>query len=414
MQQLLLAECSLKLKPLYGPFHRDMLNFSWLLEAVKSSLRSGYFMFQSAEGLEFLPILEGKVLGEHTQKFELVSFFPTLENFVIHAFGLHEKHKLPLYSEKPLWINMESINFNIREFFKKLIDFETTGFMSIDNRVKLKKGYLLLQKGMVVKALYGEDKGEKALKELLEDLNKDICTIRVYELSEELLAFLLLDYELVGLYNNLQSVPVDKTQGTALVVSVSPEKYGYAVYVQGEEIYREGLEDEASFYELMVSSELFTDVEHLDPLLFIEEHKQLKILKHDPDNPILYFCPACWSVVEKEDKVCPACGYDLTEFHQLPYEYKLIMALEHPVKEMRKNVIYTVGRKDLEIALPHLELMASRETDPLILMEIADALSRMSSSEAMNLLRLLAQHQYPVVRSRANMHLQKKLRNVLE
>ncbi|MCS6958194.1 MAG: hypothetical protein RMK75_07060 [Aquificaceae bacterium] len=54
MQELLLANYSLKLKPLYGPFHRDMVNLSWLFEAVRNSLRSGYFMFQSLDGFSFL------------------------------------------------------------------------------------------------------------------------------------------------------------------------------------------------------------------------------------------------------------------------------------------------------------------------------------------------------------------------
>ncbi|MCY0866377.1 MAG: HEAT repeat domain-containing protein [Aquificaceae bacterium] len=144
----------------------------------------------------------------------------------------------------------------------------------------------------------------------------------------------------------------------------------------------------------------------------IEEKATLKVVKYDPNHPVLYFCPACWSVISREDVVCPNCGYDLKEFHNLPYEYKLIMALEHPVKEMKRNVIYTIGKKDLEMAIPHLEVMISKETDPIILMEIADALSRMTSPQAIGLLRALSQHRYPVVRSRAMLHLQKRLRSL--
>ncbi|MCS6998405.1 MAG: HEAT repeat domain-containing protein [Aquificaceae bacterium] len=414
MQGLLLAEYSLKLKPIYGPFHRDMLNFSWLIEAIRSSLRSGYFMFQSVEGFEFLPVLEGKVEGEIPNDFELVSFFATLENFVINAFGLYEKHWLPLYSEKPLWINLESINFNLREFFRKLADFEVTGFMLVDNRVRLTRGYLILQKGAVVRVQYGGEVGESGLKRFLEEMGRDVCTIRVYELGEELVAFLLMNYELVGSYRNYEAIPLDKVDGTAMVVSVSPERYGYAVFFQGQEMFREGFDEEAPFYELMVSTDPSATAEPIDPLIFLQEDQHIRMVKHDPEHPILYFCPACWSVVSKDDRICPNCGYDLTEFHHLPYEYKLIMALEHPVKEMKKNVIYTVGRKDLEVAIPHLEIMIARETDPLVLMEVADALSRMSSPEATRLLRMLAQHQYPVVRSRANLHLRKRLRDVIE
>jgi hypothetical protein len=408
----MLAELSLKLRPLYGPFHRDMVNVSWLTETVSSSLRSGYFMLQSLEGLEFVPVLEGRLKGALSEEFELISFYSTLENFVVHAFELYEKYRLPLYSDRPLWVNLESINFNIREFFKKLQDFEVTGFMLVDNRVKLIRGTLLLQKGLVVGAHYAEESGRNALVKIIEDLGKDMCSMKVYEIPEELLSFLLLDCELAGLYQSFEDVPFKSLSGTAIVVSVSPEKYGYLIFSQGEEVFSEGFEEDAPFYELLLPSGVVASVEPMNPLEFIPDDRSLRIVKYDPEHPILYFCPACWSTVSKDDKVCPNCGYDLTEFHQLPYEYKLIMALEHPVKDMKKNVIYTVGRKDLELALPHFELMVNRETDPIILMEIADALSRMSSPEATNLLRKLAQHRYPVVRSRAIMHLQKRISDV--
>ncbi len=409
MQKLLLANQSLKLKPLYGPFHRNMLNLSWLLESIRSSLRSGYFMFQSLGELQFLPALDGKPEGDLPQDFDLVSFYQSTENFLIHAFGLYEKHRIPLYSERPLWVNLESISFNIREFFKKLLDFEVTGYMLVENRVKLTRAVVLLQKGMVMKIDYADLSGSDALKSLIEDLSKDVCLLRVYELSEEILSIMLSEPELAGVYEDWEAVPIKKLGAVALLVSVSAEKYGYKVYLQGEEVYSEGFEEEAPFYELFVVGAPIS--EPLDVLSMIEEGNKLRIVKYDPEHPVLYFCPACWSVISKDDKVCPNCGYDLTEFHNLPYEYKLIMALEHPVKDMKKNVIYTIGRKDLEIAMPHLELMISRETDPIILMEIADALSRMSSPEAIRLLRELTQHRYPVVRSRALMHLQRKLKN---
>ncbi|MCX8075467.1 MAG: HEAT repeat domain-containing protein [Aquificaceae bacterium] len=414
MKEFLLAEYSLKLKPLYGPFHREMLNLSWLLEAIRSSLRSGYFVFQSSQGFEFTPVLEGKLEGAIPDSFELVSFFNTMDNFIIDAFGLKEKHKFPLYSDAPFWVNIENINFNIREFFRKLLDFEISGLVSVINRIKLIKGYIMIQRGEIIKVFYGEDTGGTALRKLIEDLSENVCIINVYELPVNLISFLVLDYEFMETYSSLESISFDEVEKTTMVVSVSPERYGYKVYQNGKEALSVGFEEEAPYFELLVSEQDSVEVEPLDPFILLQEDKRIKTLKYDPEHPILYFCPACWSVVSRHDKTCPHCGYDLMEFHNLPYEYKLIMALEHPVKEMKKNVIYTVGKKDLEIAIPHLEVMIARETDPLVLMEIADALSRMSSSKAVELLRSLAQHPYTVVRSRANMHLYKRLKHVDE
>ncbi|MFN3598700.1 MAG: HEAT repeat domain-containing protein [Aquificaceae bacterium] len=405
MQKLLLVNHLLSLKPLYGPFHRDILNLSWLLESVKSSMRTGCFLFQRLGEPFLLPVLEGKAFGEIAEDFELVTFYPTTENFLIHAFGLHERYRLPLYSDKPLWVNLESINFNTREFFKKIIDFETTGYMAVENRVKLEKAYLILYRGGIFWISYRGQEGKEALKSLLEDLSEEVCTIRVYELPEEIISLMLSNLELVGVYKDISSFPLESVN---LVVSVSPQKYGYEVYLEKEKVFYYGFEEGAPFYELFVVRSMHT-LEPLDVFSLLEKGHSLKVVKHDPNNPVLYFCPACWNVIGREDKVCPNCGYSLEEFHNLPYEYKLIMALEHPVKEMKRNVVYTIGRKDLEIALPHFEVMISRETDPIVLMEIVDALSRMSSPKAFELLRSLAQHPYPVVRSRAVMHLQRRL-----
>jgi len=130
---------------------------------------------------------------------------------------------------------------------------------------------------------------------------------------------------------------------------------------------------------------------------------------------ITYFCPACWKVISEEDIICPYCGYDLRDFNQLPYEQKLLMGLEHPITEMKLNVIYIIGMKNLKEAIPHLERMINKETNPIVLMQIVDALAKMTHSEALELLRKLALHRYPLVRSKAMQALEKlsKLKGIL-
>jgi len=122
---------------------------------------------------------------------------------------------------------------------------------------------------------------------------------------------------------------------------------------------------------------------------------------------ITYFCPACWKVISEEDIICPYCGYDLRDFQQMPYEYKLLMGLNHPVTEMRLNVIHVIGMKNLKEAIPQLENMINKETNPIVLMHIVDALARMSHPEALELLSKLALHRYSLVRSRAKQALER-------
>lgn len=125
---------------------------------------------------------------------------------------------------------------------------------------------------------------------------------------------------------------------------------------------------------------------------------------------ITYFCPACWNVISQEDIICPYCGYDLKDFHQMPYESKLLMGLNHPVTEIRLNVIHIIGMKNLKEAIPHLENMVNKESNPTVLMNIVDALARMTHPEALELLRKLALHRYPIVSSRAKQALEKLLK----
>jgi HEAT repeat protein len=66
--------------------------------------------------------------------------------------------------------------------------------------------------------------------------------------------------------------------------------------------------------------------------------------------------------------------------------------------------------KDLKLAIPQFEHMINRESNPMVLMAIVDALGRMSHPEAIELLRKLSNHTYPIIRSRVRYILDKKLR----
>ncbi len=81
-----------------------------------------------------------------------------------------------------------------------------------------------------------------------------------------------------------------------------------------------------------------------------------------------------------------------------------ICHLEHPVVEMRTNVIHTVSMKDLKLAIPQLEHTINKESSPIVLMAMVDALGRMSHPEAIEILRRLSNHTYPVIRSRSKVH----------
>jgi hypothetical protein len=403
-----------KAKPVFGPIHREAVNLSWILEIHSSSLQTGFYVFQSLEQTHFLPMVDGALWGNLPEYFEMLSFYKSTKNFLIHNFQLPISPDFPLHRGEPVWVNLESLSFNIKEFFKKLEHFATTGFVEVEDRVKREKGYIFLQNGLIVDARIKQQRGEEALKQIINSLSENVCMINLYQLEDITLGFLLSDSKVVSVSWNLEDAQ-DFCQELSrrhmglptLLVSVSMQDYGYRVFMDGYVIYQASFDEKADVFEVYLVNQI-KQFDILNPYDYIEEGSKIKILKSDDRSTIIYFCPACWSVISEKDKLCPNCGYDLTDFHNMPYEYKLLMGLEHPVVEMRINVIHTVGMKDLISALPQLEHMANKESNPMLLMAIVDALGRMSHPEAIELLRKLSNHTYPVIRSRARYMLDKK------
>jgi len=403
-----------KAKPAFGPIHREAVNLSWILEIHSSSLQTGFYVFQSLEQTHFLPMVDGALWRNLPEYFEMLSFYKSTKNFLIHNFQLPISPDIPLCKGEPIWVNLESLSFNIKEFFKKLEHFATTGFVEVEDRVKREKGYIFLQNGLIVDARIKQHRGEEALKQIINSLSENVCMINLYQLEDITLGFLLSDPKVVSVSWNLedaqdfcQELSKKHMELPLLLVSVSMQDYGYRVFMDGYVIYQASFDEKADVFEIYLVSQI-KQFDILSPYDYIEEGSKIKILKSDDGSTIIYFCPACWSVISEKDKLCPNCGCDLTDFHNMPYEYKLLMGLEHPVVEMRINVIHTVGMKNLISALPQLEHMANKESNPMLLMAIVDALGRMSHPEAIELLRKLTHHTYPVIRSRARYVLDKK------
>ncbi len=77
------------------------------------------------------------------------------------------------------------------------------------------------------------------------------------------------------------------------------------------------------------------------------------------------------------------------------------MALRHPIRDVRVTAISIIAKKNLFAALSELEALIEREENPMVLIEIVDALATIDHPEALDLLRKLAGHRYPLVQKRA-------------
>ena len=124
---------------------------------------------------------------------------------------------------------------------------------------------------------------------------------------------------------------------------------------------------------------------------------------------ITYFCPSCWNTLEGEEDRCPNCGYVLADFNQLPYEDKLVLALQHPVRDTRYVVAEILGKITSLKALPEFErFLDDAETDYYMLRTIVDALEKIEGPESLNLLEKAGRHHNMLIQERARRMLEKR------
>lgn len=116
---------------------------------------------------------------------------------------------------------------------------------------------------------------------------------------------------------------------------------------------------------------------------------------------MIYFCPNCWQDVEDKAARCPHCGYELAEYDRLSYEDKLLMALEHPVRENRMIAIVALGRLGSRKAVPLLRHIAMATDDFHEAQAVAEALALIGGADSEAVLRAMTRHPSRLVRELA-------------
>ncbi|MCU0583419.1 MAG: HEAT repeat domain-containing protein [Syntrophales bacterium] len=116
-----------------------------------------------------------------------------------------------------------------------------------------------------------------------------------------------------------------------------------------------------------------------------------------------FFCPGCWREIGKSERRCPDCGYVLEDFQGLPYEGKLIRALDHPVRENRMMAIRILGDLKAQAALPAFEKVLERETDYYVIREVVVALHKIGTTAAIRRIESLRGHPSTMVRKLVKM-----------
>jgi hypothetical protein len=115
------------------------------------------------------------------------------------------------------------------------------------------------------------------------------------------------------------------------------------------------------------------------------------------EEGITNYCPYCWEKVEERDTICGACGGKLSEYHALPYEEKLLLALRHPFRENRAVAIHILGKLKSEKALKEFERQLIENNDIFDLYEIMMALTNYDCDVKVPLFQTMIAHPSPPV-----------------
>lgn len=393
----------------YYEVHRELTNLEKVLEVLKFHRFNGVLELKSFGDVKEYPIIDGKLERDYDGDFDIFSVYKTNKNFLIHYFYLEDEPNVLYYQQEPVWVNLESINMNLYEFFRKLQNMSLTGFLKIENRVTFEKSFIFMYLGDVVAGKKYNHLTPTVILDVVKELKDYPCNINTYSVSEELLVFYLAKLRYITTVQGLDHLEDFLSKGEMYYIqSINPSDVGFAIFDGGFNLKSDNFE-KGMYYELYQVVKLPENLQTIDIFNYISVDDSLKTLKNH-EGSIIYFCPACWSVIGKDDKFCPNCGFDLSEFHNMDYEYKLLLSLEHPVKEWRKNVVYTIGLKKLEEAVPYLDIMADKEQDPFVLLEIVETLGKIGTMSVVPVLRKLSEHKYVLVRNKARFILDRVLK----
>jgi len=113
---------------------------------------------------------------------------------------------------------------------------------------------------------------------------------------------------------------------------------------------------------------------------------------------VAYFCPNCWHEMKPGAGKCVSCGYDTAEYSRLPDEQKLLVALNHPIRDHRLLAVQLLGELKSSAALPYFMAMLNVEEDFYTQREVLTSLVKVRSSESQALLREATRHESRIVR----------------
>jgi len=111
-----------------------------------------------------------------------------------------------------------------------------------------------------------------------------------------------------------------------------------------------------------------------------------------------FYCPVCWHDMPFAGVKCPRCGTDAGQFSsEATFVDKLLSAVFHPEPLTARRAIWILGEKQSEVAVPALAKLLKQGPDLYTLLAIVEALEKIGTPAAREMLQNLSAHKSAIV-----------------
>jgi hypothetical protein len=329
-------------------------------------------------------------------------------NFYKSYIGRFEDIKVinPRISKK--WISSTDTRADFSEVLVSIKADKLSGFLEVKSKFLEVDSFLYFKNGEVVSVKFGDLYQEPAISFLVQKISDKMVSMNFYSLPEEMVEIYASKHKLLYLEEDevIKSLDFGPDLKNMIVQGMFPSGY-FQIYIEnGKKIFQilnDEVVDSIEIYEpfyLAVFSLEFAKLE-LDIFDFVKSYKpaNIRLKPTSADKNFVFFCPMCWNAINQEDKVCPHCGYNIEDFIKLPYEIKLIIALNHPIADYRITALNVIKAKNVKMATPFVKDIIMKEDNPMVIQSAINALLVIDESACNFLKKVLEEHQYKTIKT---------------
>ncbi|PMP90197.1 MAG: hypothetical protein C0170_06945, partial [Hydrogenobaculum sp.] len=275
-------------------------------------------------------------------------------NFYKSYIGKTEDIKVINPRISKMWISSTDTRADFSEVLESIKADKLSGFLEVKSKFLGVDSFLYFKNGDTVSVKFGDLYQEPAISFLVQRISDKMVSMNFYKLPEEMVEVYASTHKLLYLEEDevIKSLDFGLDLKNMIVQGMFPSGY-FQIYIENGKKIFQILNDEVvgsiEIYEpfyLAVFSLEFTKIA-IDIFDFVKSYKpaNIRLKPTSADKNFVFFCPMCWNAVNQEDKACPHCGYNIEDFIRLPYETKLIIALNHPIADYRITALNVIKAK---------------------------------------------------------------------